>query len=270
MRIGLVADVHYADKESHGTRRYRDSAAKLSSAIAHFNELRTDFVVELGDFIDAGKSADEELSYLQRIEAIYAQAHCWRHHVLGNHCVYGLTKEQFLSQCGAMRSYYSFDVRGFHFMVLDACFRKDGQPYGNRNSEWTDANIPRTELEWLEADLAATRRPTVVFVHQRLDVDNHYGVKQRAEVRKQLEASGQVLAVFQGHHHLNDLKEINGIHYCTLAAMVEGESNAYGLMTLYENGAVRLDGYGRQESKTIRGATLKASGRPIGKAEALP
>ncbi|HOW69983.1 MAG TPA: metallophosphoesterase [Phycisphaerae bacterium] len=248
LRIGLVTDVHYADKEAAGTRRYRDSLARLSSAVAHFNELKADCVVEMGDFIDAASSADRELSWLERIESVYAQVRCPRHHVLGNHCVQTLTKEQFLAQCGASRSYYSFDLGGFHFVVLDPCFRHDGQPYGNKNSEWTDSNIPPTELEWLEADLTATRRPTVVFVHQRLDVDNHYGVKQRVEVRKSLEASGKVLTVFQGHNHLNDLREINGIRYCTLAAMVEGEDNAYGLLTLHENGAIRLDGYGRQES----------------------
>jgi hypothetical protein len=248
LRIGLVTDVHYADKEPAGKRQYRASLARLTSAIAHFNEQKADFVVELGDFIDAAPSADQELAWLEQIESVYAQARCPRHHVLGNHCVQTLTKEQFLSQCGASRSYYSFDLGGFHFVILDACFRQDGQPYGNKNSEWTDSNIPPKELEWLGADLKTTRRPTVVFVHQRLDVDNHYGIKQRVEVRKRLEASGRVLAVFQGHNHLNDLKEINGIRYCTLDAMVEGEDNAYGLLTLHENGSMRLDGYGRQAS----------------------
>lgn len=248
LRIGLVTDVHYADKESAGNRQYRASLERLSSAIAHFNQSKTDLVVELGDFIDAAPSADQELVWLEQIESVYAQAQCPRHHVLGNHCVQTLTKEQFLSKCGASRSYYSLDVGGFHFVVLDACFRQDGQPYGNKNSEWTDANIPPKELEWLEADLNATRHPTVAFVHQRLDVDNHYGVKQRVEVRKRLEASGKVLAVFQGHNHLNDLKEINGIRYCTLPAMVEGDDNAYGLLTLREDGSAHLDGYDRQES----------------------
>jgi len=248
LRIGLVTDVHYAEKESAGNRQYRGSLARLSSAVAHFNELKADFVVELGDFIDAAPSADQELVWLKRIESVYVQARCPRHHVLGNHCVQTLTKEQFLSKCGANRSYYSFDVGGFHFVILDACFRQDGQPYGNKNSEWTDSNIPPKELEWLGADLKATSRPTVVFVHQRLDVDSQYGVKQRIDVRKILEASGKVLAVFQGHNHLNDLKEINGIRYCTLTAMVEGEDNAHGLLTLHENGSIRLDGYGRQAS----------------------
>ena len=33
--------------------------------------------------------------------------------------------------------------------------------------------------------------------------------------------SGKVLAVLQGHNHHNDYRDIAGIHYCTLAAMVD-------------------------------------------------
>ncbi|HOB76226.1 MAG TPA: metallophosphoesterase [Phycisphaerae bacterium] len=251
LRIGIVTDVHYADKDTLRERHYRASLTKLAEAMAHFNELKADFVIELGDFIDAAASPEEELGWLKRIDSVFAQARCPRHYVLGNHCVQTLTKEQFLSQCGRDRSYYSFEVGGFHFVVLDGCFRQDGQPYGNRNSEWTDSNIPPAELDWLEADLAQTRRPVVVFVHQRLDVDNHYAVRQQAEVRRRLEASGKVLAVLQGHYHAGDFREINGIRYCTLKAMVESKRNAYALLTLQPEGAIRMDGYGRQESRDL-------------------
>ena len=254
LRIGLVTDVHYADKDTRGTRHYRDSLAKLSAAIDQFNTAKTDFVVELGDFIDAANSTDKELGYLKRIEDVYARALCPRHHVLGNHCVQTLTKEQFLAQCGATQPYYSFDVKGFHFVVLDACFRHDGQPYGKGNFEWTDANIPPAELDWLEADLRATRYPTLAFVHQRLDVETQHGIRNQADVRQRLEASGQVLAVLQGHNHINDLKAIHGIHYCTLAAMVEGpapENNAYGLMEIHADSSIRIDGFGQQQDQRI-------------------
>ena len=150
--------------------------------------------------------------------------------MLGNHCVHTLTKQEFLDGVEQKKSYYSFDVGDFHFVVLDSCFRSDGEPYGRKNFEWTDPNIPAAEVEWLSADLKSTAKTTVVFAHQRLDVSNHYGVKNSAEVRNVLEASGNVLAVFQGHSHKNDPNEIGGIHYCTLVAMVEGsgaENNGY-------------------------------------------
>ena len=58
-------------------------------------------------------------------------------------------------------------------------------------------------------------------------------MKNAPAIRAVLEASGKVLAVFQGHSHKNDLNEINGIHYCTLVAMVEGsgeKNNGYALL----------------------------------------
>lgn len=252
VRVGLLTDVHYADKETHGTRHYRDSLTKISSAVDRLNEAKPDLAIELGDFIDSADSVDREIGHLKRIESLFARVRCPRHHVLGNHCVHTLTKAQFLAEVGMIHSYYSFDVGGFHFVVLDACFRHDGEPYGLRNFEWTDANIPPAELDWLASDLQSTRNPTVVFVHQRLDVANHYGIRNQVEVREHLEASGRVLAVLQGHNHLNDLRELRGIHYVTLAAMVEGpvsEGNAYGLMELLANGSIRIDGFGHQEDR---------------------
>lgn len=69
-----------------------------------------------------------------------------------------------------------------------------------------------------------------------------------------LEAHGKVMAVFQGHSHQNDLKLINGIPYCTLAAMVEGtgeENNSYSLLQLSSNGTLTLKGWCRQQSREL-------------------
>lgn len=254
LRVGLVTDVHYADKPTAGNRHYRDSIGKLTAAVNRFNQERVDFVVELGDLIDAASSVEQEIGYLQHIQAVYTQARCPRHYVLGNHCVDTLTKEQFLETCGAERSYYSFDTAGVHFVILDACFREDGQPYGNNNFHWTDANIPAAQLEWLQADLEAAHRPTVIFVHQRLDIAGSHGVKNGADVRGILERSEKVSAVFQGHHHRNDLKVINGVHYCTLAALVTDPSpdhNAHGILTFHPQAGMRLDGFGEQASHLL-------------------
>ena len=108
---------------------------------------------------------------------------------------------------------------------------------------------PAAEVEWLKADLNNTAKRTVVFAHQRLDVSNNYGVKNAADVRKVMEESGNVLAVFQGHSHKNDLKDIGGIHYCTLVAMVEGsgaESNGYSIMKLSRDGTIGVEGFRKQ------------------------
>ena len=252
LRVGLVTDLHYADKAPAGTRHYRESLTKLEEAATQFEQDQATFLVELGDLIDAADSSvDVEQSYLRTINREFSTICKDRHYVLGNHCVDTLTKEEFLDGVEQEKSYYSFDRGDFHFVVLDSCFRSDGQPYGRKNSHWTDANIPAAELEWLAADLKASNRQVIVFAHQRLDVSDNHGVKNNAEVRKVLESSEKVLAVFQGHSHQNDLKEISGIHYCTLVAMVEGsgaENNGYSLMELEPNGTIHLTGFRKQQS----------------------
>ncbi|MEZ6086901.1 MAG: metallophosphoesterase [Pirellulaceae bacterium] len=249
LRVGLVTDLHYADKASAGTRHYRETLAKLDEAARQFETDSPSFLVELGDFIDAGDSVDRELAYLKTINGRFSAICNDRHYVLGNHCVDTLTKEEFLGGVDQEKSYYSFDRGSFHFVVLDSCFRSDGQPYGRKNFMWTDANIPAQQLEWLKADLKANEKPTIVFAHQRLDVSNNHGVKNNAAVREVLETCGRVLAVFQGHSHQNDHKEIGGIHYCTLVAMVEGsgiENNGYSVMNLADDGTISVKGFRKQ------------------------
>ncbi|NNE00028.1 MAG: alkaline phosphatase [Pirellulaceae bacterium] len=253
LKIGLVTDLHHADKPAAGSRHYRETLGKFAEASQKFVAEQPDFVVELGDLIDAADTVETEQRYLKTINREFAAVCDDRHYVLGNHCVDTLKKEEFLGGVGQSKSYYSFDRKGFHFVVLDACFRGDGQPYGRKNFKWTDTNIPPAELEWLTADLAETDKQTIVFAHQRLDVSNHHGVKNNQAVRQILESSGKVLAVFQGHSHQNDLKQIAGIHYCTLVAMIEGsgaESSGYSLLTITDDGTLSLRGFRKQDSHT--------------------
>ncbi len=253
LHVGLVTDLHYADKPPAGSRHYRETPEKLAEAAERYSREKPVFLVELGDFIDAADTVETELAYLKRINRDFSAICKHRHYVLGNHCVHTLTKQEFLDGVEQPKSYYSFDSGQFHFIVLDSCFRSDGEPYGRKNFEWTDANIPAAELDWLRADLIRTTKKTIVFAHQRLDVSNHYGVKNSAEVRKLLEESGKVLAVFQGHSHKNDYHDIGGIHYCTMVAMVEGsgaEANGYSVMSLAGDGTISVRGFRKQESYT--------------------
>ncbi|MEO8270341.1 MAG: metallophosphoesterase [Aureliella sp.] len=252
VRVGLITDLHYADKASAGSRYYRLSLEKLEKATEQFQQAELTFTVELGDLIDSMDAVDLDLSYLKTIDGRFSAICQDRHYVLGNHCVETLKKEEFLGEVAQERSYYSFDRGGVHFVVLDSCYRSDGAAYGRNNSHWADANIPAAELDWLKADLADIDKPVIVFAHQRLDVSSDHGVKNNAEVRQVLEASGRVLGVFQGHSHQNDLKEIGGIHYCTLVAMVEGEgveNNGYSVLEIKPDGTLMLSGFCKQLSR---------------------
>ena len=184
VRFGVVTDLHYADKPSAGTRHYRETLTKLGEAAKQFAKDKPAFVVELGDLIDAADTVATELAYLKAVNKEFSAIAKNRHHVLGNHCVDMLTKDEFLGGLERKEPHYSFDEGGIHFVVLDACFRADGKPYGRKNSKWNDANIPAAELDWLKEDLKKATGKVVVFAHQRLDVTNDYRIKNAPDVRK--------------------------------------------------------------------------------------
>jgi alkaline phosphatase len=263
-RIGLLTDLHYADKPAWGKRFYRETLAKLQEAVRHFNAERPAFIVELGDFIDKAEAVEQEIPWLEKVERVFAGVKAPRHYVLGNHCVMTLTKAEFATHTGASRTpHYSFEHGGFHFAVLDSCFRSDGEPYQRENFDWKDANIPPPQLEWLHADLAKAGKPAIVFAHQRLDEAATHSVRNAATVREVLERAGNVVAVFQGHSHKNDCQQIAGIHYCTLFAMVEGsgsQNSAYALLDVMEDGSLRVNGFRKQASRSFGRAGTAASG----------
>lgn len=252
LTFGLVSDIHHADVRVRGTRFYRHSMAKLREATAFFRERNVDGVFELGDCIDSAncREVERQKRYVAEVFAELRSVGKPVYAVLGNHCLQVLTKREFLEAAGLPRAHYSFTQGSWHFVVLDACHRRDGTPYGRGNFVWSDSEVPPAQLAWLRRDLERHRRlRTVVFVHQKLDggPGDPLSVASSAAVRAVLERAGNVAAVFQGHDHWGGVKEINGIKYVTLAALVEGPypSTAYSLLELRPDGSWSLFGYGR-------------------------
>ena len=91
-------------------------------------------------------------------------------------------------------------------------------------------------------------------MHQLLDgVGSHY-INNASEVRELLEASGKVQAVFHGHQHAGQYNRINGIHYYTLQAVVEGkgeENNAYAIVEIDADNNLSVIGYRKATSKNL-------------------
>jgi len=253
VRFGIVTDAHYADNAPRGTRHYRESVAKMTECVKLMNDKKVDFLIELGDFKDQGDPASEmeTLNYLEAIEQIFRQFSGPRYHVLGNHDVDSISKEQFLTRVentgiSSLSKYYSFDSNELHFVVLDANYMADGSDYDRGNFDWTDTNIPQTQLDWFKNDLAASSRPVIVFVHQQLDGKGSHSVKNADEVRQIMQESEKVIAVFQGHNHAGHYSCIEGIHYYTLKAMVEGSgdnNNSYAIVEVYDNQNIVVTGY---------------------------
>ena len=264
LRVGLMTDMHYADKAATKTRFYREALTKLNEAVVFMNEEKPSLVVELGDFIDQADSVEQEIEWLKTMESHFAKLAMPRHYVLGNHCVGTLTKQEFASHTQSTGGHTVVEQAGVTFLLLDACFREDGVAYERKNFHWQDSHLPPTELSWLKGELAKAPGPVVVLAHQRLDEDKAHAVQNAAEIRAVLEASGKVLGIFHGHSHKNDYQQINGIHYTTLVAMVEGsgaESSGYSLLEVMADGGLRVKGFRRQLSRDL-GVKQDAPAKP--------
>lgn len=251
VRFGVLTDLHYADIDTSGSRFYRDSVSKAADCVQVCNAEAVDFVIELGDLKDQGTDQASTISFLQAIESEIRKFEGPIYHVLGNHDMDRISKLQFLenvTNTGIPKTstHYSFDIKGIHFTVLDANHLSNGDDYDSGNFIWTDSNIPREQLDWLVADLAHAKGPAVLFVHQLLDGTGTVYVKNAAAVREVIEASGKVIAVFQGHHHSGSYQRINGIHYYTLKGMIENAypaNNAFAMVEIVPGEKIIINGY---------------------------
>lgn len=256
VRFGVVTDCHYAERMPNFqlNRHYRVAKEKLAACVDKMNELKPDFLIELGDFKDAGRDETETLRFLDEIEGVFAGFRGPRHHVLGNHDADRISKAQFLAHVtntgfAAARAEYSFETKGVKFIVLDGNFNADGTPYDHGNFDWRVSNVSAAGLAFLRREIGSAKGPIIVFCHQRLDVDDHYATRNAAEVRRILEASGgKVKAVFTGHHHSGGESVVRGIPYYSIKAVIEGgrlTDNAFALVEMAADGRVfvcRLDG----------------------------
>ena len=267
IRFGLTTDSHYANRDVVGTRYYRDSLQKMQEFVETMNDARVDFVVHLGDLKDEApdKSQESTIQFLKEIEAVYAKFNGPRYHCIGNHDVDSINKAQFLSLIEntgipKQKSYYSFDIKGFHFIVLDANYHRNGlDHFYKEGANWEDTNITSKQIRWLKQDLKTHDKPTIIFCHHPLFEffrdDHKYHVNNYKELQEIIHSSSKTIAVFQGHVHEERFKKINGVHYVTQLGMVDYqglENNSFALVEIKEN-TLSIKGYKRTSSmeKTI-------------------
>ena len=270
LRFGVVTDSHYAAKDVDGNRYYRQSIEKMRVAVDAFNRHGVDFVIELGDLKDMGsheQSAEEQeseaLHFLDDIEHELQRFHGPCYHVLGNHDMDCITKEEFLSHtCNHGKSrgqaFYAFKKKGVKFIVLDANFNEDRTPYSRGNFEWWKACIPQEQIDWLDSELSVDNIPAVVFCHQMLDsfsdAPRNVCIGNADEVVSVLERHRNVLAVMQGHHHEGHRSERAGIHYYTFKAMIEGsypEHNSYAIVNIDRQGNITIEGFADEKGSSL-------------------
>ena len=161
------------------------------------------------------------------------------HHALGNHDVFGrdpkagvsagdpLYGKKAFEQRFEKKTYYSFDEKGYHFIVLDSIGLTPDLEFEGR--------VDAGQLMWLAADLKALTpgTPVVVVTHiplvsavtqYRVEMHltgkkhNYFLVENSYEVLPLFEGHN-VIAVLQGHTHINEVVYWRNTPYITSGAV---------------------------------------------------
>jgi len=263
VRVALFTDAHVHDVDSPVEGKVMTNyAERLAAFVDAANAWPADVAIELGDLVNGAFVMGPGYGDPTRIPSILELGlasleglEAPMHFVLGNHDLYDLSKAEFLAAVGQEEAYYSFDLGGFHFVILDAEFNDPDESDYDHVFMRVKCRIPVAELEWLRNDLAQTELPTIVCIHQPIDAEfdpNAGGppVVNNEEVRQILNDSGGVIAVFQGHDHSNVYNEIDGIHYITFAAMVDhtvqGPATWAQILLDLEARTISIEGFGLQ------------------------
>lgn len=200
LKFGVCADVH---KDV-----MHDSDARLKAFIDKASGKDLDFIIQLGDFC-------RPYDYNKEFLSIWESYKGDKYHVIGNHEMDGgFSRKDVIEFWNVPEQYYSFDINGFHIIVLDG---NDKNPSLNKAAGYARF-IGEKQFEWLKEDLNSTKLPCIVFSHQTIE-NNDDGIENREEIRELFETENKnngfnkVLACFSGHHHTDYVAEINDIYY---------------------------------------------------------
>ena len=201
--------------------------------------IKADFAIQGGDhvFDSLGVSRDRAKSLFTLYGETEQVLGLKLHHTLGNHDCFGVYpasgvspsdplygKKMFEDHFG--KTYYSFDHKGVHFIVLDSIGITDDRAYEGR--------ISAPQLEWLDSDLRSvgTAAPVIVVTHIPLVTAFNSYVPAPVQPSKHsgltianayqvlpLFDGHNIIGVLQGHTHINERVTWKGVPYITSGAV---------------------------------------------------
>ena len=155
------------------------------------------------------------------------------YHTIGNHDCFGVYSSSGVAESDPLygkkmfeerfgKTYYSFDHKGVHFIVLDSI--------GITSDRLYEGRVDQAQLDWLKSDLGGLipSTPIIVSVHIPLvtafysyvPAPKHHGLSviNAYEVIALFEGHN-VLGVLQGHTHINEKVMWKGVPYITSGAV---------------------------------------------------
>lgn len=270
-KIGVVSDIHHADKDPKIGRYYRMSAKKLSEAVNEFNSQDVDMMISLGDLVD------NDIRNYPTIDSVFNSFNGKVYKLLGNHdFIAPFSQERqdsIFRVMGIKDRYQQIRKKGIRLLLLDgtdvAVFShpegSEGHKQakqildslkaaGSRNNRNYNGGLGAEQMEWLKYQLeraAVNEEKVICLCHMpMMPSGGKFTLFNSPEVTQLLATSPWVKAVLTGHHHPGSYDMKDGIHYLSLQGMVQGEDNSYSIVEVYEDKII-VRGYGREETRRM-------------------
>jgi 3',5'-cyclic AMP phosphodiesterase CpdA len=214
-----------------------DAAHGTDLAMRAARKVPADFAIQGGDHVFDSLGVSKERA--TQLFDLYAKTEqdlgLKVHHTLGNHDCFGVytasgvgpTDPEYGKKMWSERfgpTYYSFDHQGVHFVVLDSIGITEDRHY--------EARMDDDQLAWLAKDLAAqgADKPVIVTTHIPLVTAVPSYTPPAPQAAKgngfvngpaaiKLFEGHNVLAVLQGHTHVNEEVIWHGVPYITSGAV---------------------------------------------------
>lgn len=222
IKIAVVADAHTGTEFGY---------ANLKKFMAEIAREKPDLIINAGDLIEnrvrynrlPQKDAEKELAAALGIMAKNYPVH----HVIGNHEVFSLNKNDIKIFTGE-NSYYSFNFKDCNFIILDSNFTLNGKDIGPENAvPGADKGfLPKEEKEWLISKLESSHQ-NIIFIHHPI-----YNIKNSAELENILKTySRKIIMTANGHKHWPEIRKFGGTTNYDIPSLEYQE--AYGIVEIY-------------------------------------
>jgi 3',5'-cyclic AMP phosphodiesterase CpdA len=195
MLIAQVTDTHVREGGAFAFERKADTSARLAAAVRFLSghSPRPDVVLATGDLADRGRDGD----YQQLVELL-APLGVPVLPIPGNHDARGPLLAAFPEIAVRAETpfvQYVVDEHPVRLVAIDTL--EDG---------WIGGRLCAERLAWIERTLAASSRPTVVFMHHPpfdlgATANDDMRCAGAAELERIVRAHGHVQAVLCGHLH---------------------------------------------------------------------
>lgn len=268
LRVAHLTDIHIQPE--------RNAVAGLAACLHHAQSLdeKPDLILTGGDHVmdSFDQKLDRTMVQWDLLTKTFKDENSIPiRYCLGNHDIWGWNKARSatrgdekgwgktlaMDQLHLAKPYYSFDQRGWHFVVLDSVRTDPHDPNGYVGG------LDDEQFDWFKNDLAAnSQKPTLLLTHipiltitvldTGLQKDGTMKVgggvlfTDWPRVKGVLNGNLQVKTVISGHMHRIDRVDFQGVtHYCNGA--VSGNwwkgrhheaGEGYTVMDLYEDGSV--------------------------------